>query len=74
MEFGLFDGGEDGEDNSVGHVEMCKIFTTQDAFFFEQNHSTEYSFSITIFCAELNIVVNNSQVTYLTLESLDLLC
>ena len=32
--FGLFDGGDDGEHNDVGFVEVTEIFLTQNAFFF----------------------------------------
>ena len=33
MEFGLFNGGEDGEHNSVSLVEISKIFAMQDNVF-----------------------------------------
>ena len=34
MEFGLLDGGGDGEHNGVGFVDIFEIYATQDAFFF----------------------------------------
>ena len=33
IEFGLFDGGEGGEYNVVGHVEIYQIFATQNEYF-----------------------------------------
>ena len=35
MKFGWFDGGEDGEDNVVGLVEISDIFATHDVFLSE---------------------------------------
>ena len=42
MQLYLFDGGEDGEHNSVGFVEICSIFLKQnDLFSSVQYHLTE---------------------------------
>ena len=37
MKFGSWDGGEDDGHNSVGSVEISKIFATQDSFFPQEN-------------------------------------
>ncbi len=35
MDFGLLEGGKNGEYNGVGVGKISKIFATQDVFFFE---------------------------------------
>ena len=42
MDFGSFDGGEDGECNGVGLVEVSGIFAMQDDYFEKPYHLTEY--------------------------------
>ena len=40
--FGLHDGGDDGEHNGVGILEVSEIFEAQDAFFFGTIQLKEY--------------------------------
>ena len=44
MEFGSFDGGDHGEYNGSGFVDL-PIFVTPGKFFLEQNHSTQFIFT-----------------------------
>ena len=39
MQFGSVDGGEDGKHNDVCFVEIFKIFTRQDVYFFGMESS-----------------------------------
>ena len=43
MEFGLYDGREDGKHNDAGFVEISKTFVRQDAFSWQSIHVSYFS-------------------------------
>ena len=48
MDFDLRDGGENGEHDGTGPVEICKIFVTQVDFFDVWHHLTVHVYAFTL--------------------------